>query len=194
MYMASAADIQPVAAALAKAFHDDPLTSWMFPDEASRPKRLTGLFSLLMRKQHLVHGEVWTLDGHPGAALWDPPDKWKLPVRDQILSLPSFLRVLGGRTVVAMQSLAQVEKVHPREPHWYLAVLGTEPAMQGKGIGSSLMQPVLERCDSEGLPAYLESSKEKNIPFYSRHGFEVTGEIKVGRGGPTIWPMWRNPR
>ena len=73
-------------------------------------------------------------------------------------------------------------------------MLGTEPASQGKGIGSALMQPILDRCDSEGLPAYLESSKDTNIPFYSRHGFEVTGEIKIGKDGPMVWPMWRTPK
>ena len=194
MYKATEADVDPVATALAKAFDDDPVMMWLFPDDASRPRRLAGLFTILMRRQHLVHGEIWTLDGFPGAALWDPPDKWKLPMRDQLLSLPSLLRVLGSRLITGMSSLAQVEKQHPQEPHWYLAVLGTEPAMQGKGIGSSLITPVLERCDTEGLPAYLESSKEKNIPFYSRHGFEVTGEIKLGKSGPTVWPMWRNPK
>ena len=55
------------------------------------------------------------------------------------------------------------------------------------------MGPVLERCDTEGIPAYLESSKESNIAYYRRFGFEVTGEIVIAPGGPTVWPMWREP-
>ena len=86
-----------------------------------------------------------------------------------------------------------MEKAHPEEPHWYLAVLGTAPEHQGKGVGSALISPILQKCDAEGVPAYLESSKESNIPFYQRHGFEVTGEIKV-KNGPTLWPMWRDPQ
>jgi len=72
-------------------------------------------------------------------------------------------------------------------------VLGTDPVEQGKGIGSALMRPVLERCDEEGIGAYLESSKHSNLAFYGRHGFDVTREIEL-TDGPTIWPMWRAPR
>ena len=194
MYQATADHIVPVATTLAKAFDDDPVMSWLFPDAPSRPKRLAGMFEILMRRHHIVHGEVLVEDSTAGAALWDPPDKWKLPVREQILGMPSLLRVMGSRAFTGMRALADVEKKHPREPHWYLAVLGTEPASQGKGIGSALMQPILDRCDKEGLPAFLESSKETNIPFYSRHGFEVTGEIPLGKDGPKVWPMWRTPR
>lgn len=73
-------------------------------------------------------------------------------------------------------------------------MLGTRTALQGKGIGSALLEPVLERCDAQGMPAYLESSKYSNIAFYNRHGFEVTGEIPLPLGGPVVWPMRRNPR
>ncbi|MGH2912475.1 MAG: GNAT family N-acetyltransferase, partial [Solirubrobacteraceae bacterium] len=75
----------------------------------------------------------------------------------------------------------------------YLAVLGTEPDMQGQGLGSAVLEPVLRQCDNDGVAAYLESSKERNIAFYARHGFRVTGEIRLPRG-PTMWPMWRDPR
>ena len=81
---------------------------------------------------------------------------------------------------------------HLREPHYYLAALGTDPSHQRKGIGSALIQPVLDRCDRESLPAYLESSKRTNIPFYERHGFEVVEELEVP-GGPKLWPMVRRP-
>ena len=86
-----------------------------------------------------------------------------------------------------------MEKKHPREPHWYLAVLGTDPQHQGKGHGSAVLEPVLDRCDLEGVPAYLESSKEANVPFYERHGFQVTDTHDFPKG-PRIWLMWRDPR
>jgi GNAT superfamily N-acetyltransferase len=68
------------------------------------------------------------------------------------------------------------------------------PGEQGNGLGSRLIQPVLEICDRDGIPAYLESSKRSNIAFYARHGFRVTAELKLARRGPTMWPMWREPR
>ena len=79
--------------------------------------------------------------------------------------------------------------------HLYLAVLGTEPAAPGPGrrVGA-VLAPGLELCDREGLPAYLESSKESNVGFYARFGFRVTEEVRMPRGGPTVWLMWRDPR
>lgn len=87
---------------------------------------------------------------------------------------------------------AAVAPFHPRSPHWYLAVLGTDPSAQRTGIGSALIKPTLRRCDTDGIPAYLESSKEANISFYQRHGFRVTQEIKVPQG-PMLWAMLREP-
>ena len=86
-----------------------------------------------------------------------------------------------------------VSGARPTTPHWYLAILGTEPALQGRGVGSALLAPVLARCDDEDLPAYLESSKAENVPFYERHGFRGMGELQVPEG-PSLWPMVREPR
>ena len=70
---------------------------------------------------------------------------------------------------------------------------GTDPPAQGRGIGSALLAPGLELCDRDGLPAYLESSKERNVAFYSRFGFRVTDEVQMPGGGPKVWLMWRDP-
>ena len=130
-----------------------------------------------------------------GAALWAPPGHAKLPTSRVLRYLPQLLGALGTRSVSALRALDSMERTHPHEPpHWYLGVLGTTPRLQRSGIGSSLLAPVLERCDAEGLPAYLESSKESNIAFYARFGFEVTGEVRIATDGPTVWPMWREPR
>ena len=82
---------------------------------------------------------------------------------------------------------------HPRAPHHYLRVIGCDPDKQGRGVGSALLAPALARCDERGEPAYLESSNERNLPFYRRHGFEVTGEVTTYLG-PKAWFMWREPR
>jgi ribosomal protein S18 acetylase RimI-like enzyme len=111
-----------------------------------------------------------------------------------IRSLPRLALALGPRLPISMRAISSVERFHPTEPHWYLAVVGTEPSRQGEGIGSALLAPVLERCDHDQVPAYLESSNEANLAFYARHGFEVTRTIDIEQGGPRIWPMWREPR
>ena len=83
---------------------------------------------------------------------------------------------------------------HPEEPHWYLAVIGSDPSVRGRGFGQAVMQSRLDRCDAEHCPAYLESSKEENVPYYERFGFEVIGEFSLPDGGPTLWRMLRRPQ
>ncbi len=76
-----------------------------------------------------------------------------------------------------------IEGAHGRHPeHYYLAVLGTRPDRQGHGVGSALVQPILDICDREQLGAYLESSKEQNMALYRRHGFEVVEVLHLPKG------------
>jgi GNAT superfamily N-acetyltransferase len=89
--------------------------------------------------------------------------------------------------------LGLMEAKHPVEPHHYLFLLGTRPDRQGRGLGSSVMAPVLQTCDRDRVPAYLEASSERNKHLYLRHGVEVTDEIQLP-GGPSLWPMWRSPK
>ncbi len=186
-------DVDAMCASLAAAFDDDPVTSFLIPPGAAHLSKLRRFFLLLTRYQHLPHGGCYTTDDRVGGALWDPPGLWKMSNSAILRATPTMLSVLGARTVTALRTLAEIERLHPQEPHWYLAVLGTAPEHQGKGIGSALLAPVLETCDHDGLPAYLESSKASNVPFYERHGFKVTREIQLPKG-PTVWAMWRDPR
>jgi ribosomal protein S18 acetylase RimI-like enzyme len=191
---ASPGEEEPISQSLAEAFWDDPVQAFLLPDEKSRTRRMLGLFTVLLRGHYLKLGETYIVPDHSGAAMWAPPGKAVLPFTAVIRHSPAMLKALGTRSLLALQVLSAIEKQHPKEPHWYLGVLGTRPDRQGKGIGSALMQPILERCDAEGVPAYLESSKESNVAFYRRHGFEVTGTINLAKGGPPVWPMWREPR
>jgi len=192
--LATQKDLAPIADALQDAFFDDPVMSWILRDERSRPRRLTGLFGVLLRAHYLPLGTVWTIPGNTGGALWAPPGQAIIPTTKVVRHLPSILRALGPHSLRALRALTHVERQHPKEPHWYLGVLGTRVAHQAKGVGSALLSPVLDQCDESGLPAYLESSKHSNIAFYHRHGFELTGEIQLPLRGPPVWPMWRDPR
>lgn len=191
---ATYADVDVVSRSLARAFEDDPVMEWLFPlSVRNRLDRLRRFFTLDMAKWNLRHDETWTTPELTGGALWAPPGKWKLSTADVMRSMPTMARLLGPRLPVALQGLNQVERNHPHEPHYYLAILGTDPAHQGKGVGGALLAPVLDRCDAEGLGAYLESSKERNVPYYRRFGFEVTKELPLPKG-PPVWLMWRDPQ
>jgi GNAT superfamily N-acetyltransferase len=186
-------DTEPLTDVLQAAFWDDPVTRWILPDEGSRSRRLARFFRVLLERHYLPMRAVWTTSDQLGGALWSPPGYWRVTPRELMAAGPA-LAVVGGRHALrAVRLFDEVERRHPTVPHWYLGVLGTDPPHQGHGIGSALLRPVLERCDREGIPAYLESSKESNIPFYGRHGFAVTGEIGAASGGPTLWAMWREP-
>lgn len=188
------ADLDAVAATLGNAFADDPLCEFLLPgiEPATRAVRLRPFFKADARHR-CRQGTAWTTDAHEGAALWAAPDEWKTPLRVGVGMGWPILRTTRGRALQALSVLTNVEKAHPREPHWYLAVLGTEPAHQGKGVGAALLEPVLARCDREGLPAYLESSKLANVPYYERFGFRVLRDLTLPKGGPVLPLMWRDP-
>jgi len=190
---AGRADIEPLSLSLARAFHDDPVTTFIFPTTRYE-ERLAGYFRTHLGKIALAHGLTYTTEGHHGGAIWLPPGAWQLTPMDLARTLPGTVRALGAKLPMALRNLVYIEKRHPKAPHYYLATLGTHPDHQGKGIGSALLEPVLSRCDAEGMPAYLESSKEKNLAFYGRHGFEVTEELALPGGGPPLWLMWRRAR
>ena len=190
---ATAADVPALAGTLARAFRDDPVFRWLFPLGHSREARNAAFFEVELRHLHLRHNEVWTADEGASAALWDPPGRWKVPLTTLARVGPSLIRLLGPRTPIGLLGLNRVEARHPPTPHWYLAILGTDPDRQGRGLASAALAPVLARCDAEGTPAYLETATPENVPFYERHGFAVTGDATLPRG-PLLWLMTRPPR
>lgn len=190
---ATRADVPGLSAALSRSFLDDPVTTWIFPPDRL-DDRLRRHFDVHLRHISLRHGSVYTTDAHQGGAIWLPPGKAEVTPLQVLRTAPGYTRALGTRLFKGLRVILDIEKHHPKEPHYYLATLGTDPSHQGKGVGAALLQPVLDRCDTEGLPAYLESSKERNVPFYARHGFKVTEEIDIVGGGPRLWLMWRGPR
>jgi ribosomal protein S18 acetylase RimI-like enzyme len=189
-------DVREVAAVMARAFDDDPLMVWVLPDEQERVRRLPPLFALMLRHQHLRLGGARLCagqDGVCGAAFWDPPGAWRSSQWRDLLALPTYLRVLGRRFDIAASALSALYAKHPEDPHWYLAGIGTDPPMQRRGVGGRLLRDRLDACDQAGQAAYLESSKDINVPYYERFGFVVRREIVIPGGGPTTWAMWREP-
>jgi ribosomal protein S18 acetylase RimI-like enzyme len=191
---AQLSDARPLAVALARAFEDDPVITWLLPGHRARHRRLAGLFELELRLLHLPLQEAYTTADMSGAALWAPPGRWPTPPIRLVRAAPRLAWTLRSRLRRAVLSVAALERIHPPESHWYLTIVGTDPDRQGRGIGSALLAPVLQRCDGDGTPAYLESSKESNVGFYRRLGFEVLDTVELPGGGPPVWPMWREPQ
>jgi ribosomal protein S18 acetylase RimI-like enzyme len=183
-----------MAAQLAKTFWDDPVINHIFRNDARRDAGLRAFFATQMRADYLPFGGCYTTEGYTGAAIWAPAGKPLLTGLTAVLTMVPVLPYVALRLPTTLRILNTMEGMHPHEPHWYLASLGTAVELQGTGIGSALMRPVLEHCDADGIPAYLESSKERNVPFYRRHGFEVVEEVQLPNNGPPIWTMWRDPR
>ncbi len=185
-------DIPARAEMLARAFHEDPIVNWVFRDEGRRPTYTRRFFA--GRARVLIgQREIYTVDGTAAAAMWARPDEWRDPALQALRELASLVPGVGRRVGRVMRGLVQVESRHPKPPHWYLAVLGTEPSRQGEGLATRLLSGVLEECDRDEVPAYLETGTERNVAFYTRHGFKVTEELRLPNG-PPVWLMWREPR
>lgn len=191
---AGIADSATMAATLASAFAADPVCCWMCGQRDSEQRMTPFWRSLARTGLGKADHEIYVSDDGSSAAVWRGIDQWKLPPLEVARALPAMVSSLRLRLPLALQLLSAMEKVHPTEPHYYLEFLGTRSDRQSKGGGSAVMSVMLERCDTEGVPAYLESSNPRNIPFYARHGFVERGRVEAPKGGPTLATMWREPR
>lgn len=190
---ATPADLAPLAKAIAAAFYDDPVASWLLRDGTRRMGQLEQGFAVFIRRLYLPAGECYTTEHVAGGALWLPPGRWQAGLTAQLRVLAGVARLSPREFPRFLRYARLLESKHRREDHYYLPYMGVEPGRQGRGIGSALLRPVLERCDSEGVPAYLEASSPRNRDLYKRHGFEVVETIELAAGGPVHWLMWREP-
>ena len=193
---ATAADLPAVNRVLAAAFADDPVQRWLFEPAEDPDAGRRALFELF------VHDYFWlghlhvVVDrgGVAGAALWAPPDRDPLQgsrVDDLLAALSPHL---GDQLLPRLGELARSHHLRPAEPHLYLGILGVDPDRQSRGLGTDLLAPTLAECDRMGLLAHLESSNERNVAFYARHGFEVVEVYRCEPDGPPMTMMTRRPR
>lgn len=189
-------DNKELAAVTARAFEDDPIFEWVFPDQSTRIAKTIGMYEAIFPRMFRVKFyEASTTTDLAGLAIWAGPEKWEPPTTTMLGAMPKLLRVMGLGAVSKLVSAMNVmKKEHPKEPHWYLAGLCTDPPHQRTGVGTALITPKLEACDKGHLGAYLETQKAANVPYYERFGFRVTKEIDLPKGGPRLWLMWRDPQ
>jgi ribosomal protein S18 acetylase RimI-like enzyme len=174
--------------ALRLAFAADPATRWVWPE----PQKYLSHFSSFAKAfggKAFAYESAHYVGNYSGAALWLPPS-----VHPDVEQLIALLQSTGSEDAkkYGPEIFEKMDSYHPKEPHWYLPLLGVDPFYHGKGFGSALLQHALAKCDQDSEFAYLESSNPQNIPLYERHGFELLGTIRINTS-PSIFPMLRKP-
>jgi GNAT superfamily N-acetyltransferase len=195
----AAPDLDAAAGIQTRAFFDDPLFEFVFPDESVRRARMPWLMRVgIAVGLHVghVHTTRSTMLGH---AVWLPPGSTHLS--DDRLAAAGFVdpeqhmdEAALARFGTFMEQTGAAHDCLLPEPHWYLMILGVDPPYQGQGIGGALIAPTLARADEARFPCYLETAKERNLVFYRKHGFEVAEEQALAGTGPKVWMMIRQPR
>lgn len=178
-----------VSAVITLAFGSDPMARWSLRDAQTYLAVMPDLIRAFGGAAY-DNDSAYVSDGFCGAALWLPPG-----VEPDMEMLDRLIRTNADPAILSDvdELFDAMARYHPKVPHWYLPLIGADPARQGEGIGSALMRHALARCDSEGVAAYLESSNPRNISLYQRHGFEILGAIQNG-SSPVLTPMLRPPQ
>jgi ribosomal protein S18 acetylase RimI-like enzyme len=190
--------IQAAGELLARAHFDDPGSRYIIPEDEARARLSPKLFTASVRFGYLYGLCHTTAGSMVGATMWLPPGRTDRPLWKMIRSglFSAYLRVGINRVRRGLNYIHSTEEWHRRfapEPHWYLFLIGVEPRLQGQGIGSVLLRPVLARADEQHLPCYLETGNGRNVAFYEKHDFAVVYEADIPKGGPDIWCMLRKP-
>lgn len=192
MRVALAADDDGLVATLVRAFREDALMNWAFRAGKGRERGWGVYFRTALG---LCRGSVLSLDSGLGCGLWVPPDKWRLSLGREFLFAPRIVQMLGFKRLLrGLSAVKRMEAQHPPQPHYYLQVLGVDPALQGQGMGAHLLAAGLQVVDGQRLGAFLETSNQRNLPLYRRHGFEVQNTYDFEPGSPTLFGMWRPAR
>lgn len=182
-------EADPLIKVLTLAFSTDAAVRYMFPTAETYLAAFPRM-AAAMGGAALGAGTAWIADEYAAGALWLAPG---LSPNGEAIGAVVGEFAPPERLETLMEVGALIDHFHPKEPHWYLPMIGVDPSRQGQGWGSALLKAALRRVDEEGLPAYLESSSPRNVPLYERHGFEVIGEIKPG-DHPGLTPMLRPAR
>jgi GNAT superfamily N-acetyltransferase len=187
------------AAALAAGHADYPAFRHLFPDPRRRAKVLPTFFEATVRDAIPYGSVLAAADGEriDATAVWLPPGRFPWTAARKLRATPAFIRIMAAapRAFPAfMRYGSTMEAAHRDEPHWYLVVLSVRPERQRQGLGSGLVEPILDRADRDGVPCRLETSDPANVAFYRRFGFEVADPAFAALpGGPLLTTMRRMP-
>jgi ribosomal protein S18 acetylase RimI-like enzyme len=182
-------DTDRVVGVIAVAFVADPAMRWFYPD----PHQYLASFPMLVRafgQKAFEHGWAHEIADFAASALWLPPG---VRADETVLRQVIQSTVDSERVPQLFETLGQLGRYHPTEPHWYLPFIGVDAPRQGRGLGSALLRHALEQVDQKHRRAYLETATPRNIWLYEHHGFELVGRVE-GPSAPTLFPMVRPAR
>ncbi|TDQ52298.1 GNAT family N-acetyltransferase [Actinorugispora endophytica] len=182
------ADLGVVADTLADAFADYAWTRWALPPDGHR-RRLRAAQHHFAARVGLPLGTLHVAGGGAAAALWVPAGS---AVPPEVFADPGLLGLYGDRLAAVAEAEEALAAHRPDGPHWTLATVGVRPGAQGRGLGARVLAPGLRSARESGVPAYLETSAERNVRFYERLGFGVTAELEPPGGAPRTWCMLRD--
>ena len=182
-----------------RAFWDDPLIEYFFPDETKRKRFLPAFFEFRL-KQGQYYGEVYTTsDDVEGVAIWKSyktidTTLWK-DIRSGGLKL---MRIYGWSLTRYMMKINDFTGKRRNEyatpPYIHLGPIAVDPEMQGKGYGSKLIRPMLTYLDEMKWQCYLEAQTESNVSLYEHYGFEIVAKGTVPDTKIPHWDMIREVR
>ncbi len=175
-------------ATLTLAFSSDPVVRWAWPDSERYLSHWPPFVDAFGGKA-FEEGTAYGPEDHVAVALWLAPGVE--PDGEALMSL--FQESMDDQRFEDISGVfVQFDEHHPTYDHWYLPLMGVEPASQGRRLGSTLLQHTLDACDRDGLPAYLEATSPRSRNLYARHGFDDVATIQAG-SSPPLWAMLREP-
>ena len=185
--------VRGAAQAAAAGFFDNEIWAWILRRDWQRRRVLPRHYRAMISRVYMPRDAAWTTPDTLGAALWFPPGAMRLSGGEQFAEVASLLPEGLDCFRRAKRWEGLISANHPSRPHWYLQTLSVAPEAQRSGVGTALIAPGLERADAAGMPAYLETQREANVPYYRRFGFELTRKVSL-HDSPPVWLMWREPQ
>ncbi|SDW51203.1 Acetyltransferase (GNAT) family protein [Hydrobacter penzbergensis] len=164
---------------LAKSFESNQSVNYILRQGKKREQRIRALMDYSFEVCYLF-GEVFLSNDNKACALVVYSDKKKTTLKSVLLDLKLIFQCVGFSNVSkTLKREKLINSAHPKIPFCYLWFIGVASDEQGKGIGSKLLQSILDYSDQQNRPVYLETSTLRNLPWYNKFGFECYHEEEL---------------
>lgn len=190
--------IPEVIKLMASTFMEDPSMEFILPNPVTRQHWLEKFMHALLQIV-MNEGQVFCVSqtGVVGVILTTPPGKYPISFLKIVKAMGDILWKISISFTYRLLTLSNfIERIHnqiQRGPHWYIFILATHP-VEGRFAGKALFEYIFSRAKEDQVPVYCESFKKGNIPLFTRqYDFKIIQETTVGKNGPKMWALVRNP-